>query len=78
MSVPQNPPGNPRLGQVYVENNKIDIEVGELHCYLASDYEHYVTEVKGETPRILWMFGAYVPKEDWESGKIQPIQYANF
>lgn len=55
-------------GKLYVGGEHIDIEVGELHCYLASDFEHYVTEVEGETSRILWMFGAYVSKEDWENG----------
>jgi hypothetical protein len=58
-------------GKLYVGGEHIDIEVGELHCYLASDFKHSVTEVEGETSRVLWMFGAYVPKEDWESGKIK-------
>ena len=58
-------------GKLYVNGEHIDIEVGELHCYLASDFRHYVTTVKGETSRVLWMFGAYVPFEDWESGKIK-------
>lgn len=58
-------------GELFVDGNKIDIKTGDLHCYLASDYEHYVTEVKGNTPRILWMFGAYVPKECWENGEIK-------
>ena len=58
-------------GKLYVGNQHLDIEVGELHCYLASDFEHYVTEVSNDTSRVLWMFGAYVPYEDWENGKIQ-------
>jgi hypothetical protein len=58
-------------GKLYVDGQHIDIDVGELHCYLASDFEHYVTEVQGETNRILWMFGAAVTKEDWELGKIK-------
>jgi hypothetical protein len=58
-------------GKLYVGGEHIDIEVGELHCYLASDFKHSVTEVEGETSRVLWMFGAYVPFEDWESGKIK-------
>lgn len=57
--------------ELFVNDNKVDIKVGDLHCYLASDFEHYVTEVKGNTPRIMWMFGAYVPKEDWENGIIK-------
>jgi hypothetical protein len=58
-------------GKLYVGGEHIDIEVGELHCYLASDFKHSVTEVEGNTSRVLWMFGAYVPFEDWESGKIK-------
>jgi hypothetical protein len=58
-------------GVLYLEGQPVDIEVGELHCYLASDFSHQVTEVKGETPRVLWMFGAYVPSQDWESGAIK-------
>lgn len=56
--------------ELFVNGSKVDITVGDLHCYLASDFEHYVTEVKGNTPRILWMFGAYVPKNLWENGEI--------
>jgi hypothetical protein len=58
-------------GTLHIGEQPIDVEVGELHCYLASDFEHYVTEVQGETGRVLWMFGAHVPFEDWESGKIK-------
>jgi hypothetical protein len=44
-------------GELFVGNKKININVGDLHCYLPSTVEHYVTEVKGQTPRVLWMFG---------------------
>lgn len=57
--------------ELFVNDNKVNIKVRDLHCYLASDFEHYVTEVKGNIPRIMWMFGAYVPKEDWENGTIK-------
>jgi hypothetical protein len=50
---------------LYVDGKKIDIEVGDLHCYMVSELEHYVTEAKGETPRIMWMFGCHIPKEHW-------------
>jgi hypothetical protein len=43
--------------KLFIGGNKIDIEIGDLHCYLASNVEHYVTEAKGNTPRIMWMFG---------------------
>ena len=44
-------------GELYVGGIKIDINVGDLHCYLPSTVKHYVTEVKGQTSRVLWMFG---------------------
>ena len=58
-------------GILYIDGQKVDVEVGELHCYLASETLHYVTTVKGKTPRVLWMFGAYVPVEDWDGGIIK-------
>lgn len=58
-------------GILFVDGQRIELEAGDLHCYLASEHEHYVTEVGGDTPRILWMFGAHVPAEDWDSGCIQ-------
>jgi hypothetical protein len=58
-------------GVLYLDGQRVDIEVGELHCYLASEIRHYVTTVKGETPRVLWMFGAHVPAGDWDSGAIK-------
>jgi hypothetical protein len=58
-------------GVLFVDGQQIDFEVGDLHCYLVSEHEHWATEVKGNTPRIMWMFGAHVPAEDWNSGKIK-------
>jgi hypothetical protein len=58
-------------GELYVGNTLVSINVGDLHCYLASEQEHFVTTVEGNTPRILWMFGALVPADDWNSGKIK-------
>lgn len=51
--------------KLYVEDELIDIEVGDLHCYYASEQKHYVTEVGGNTPRVLWMFGAHRPLKDY-------------
>ena len=56
---------------LYVDGKKVDIEVGDLHCYMVSEFEHYVTEAKGDTPRIMWMFGAHIPSENWNSEKIK-------
>jgi hypothetical protein len=52
-------------GILYVDDQPVNINVGDLHCYYASEQTHYVTEVKGSTPRILWMFGAYRPPENF-------------
>ena len=52
---------------LYVDGKKIDVEVGDLHCYMVSELEHYVTKAKGVTPRIMWLFGAHIPKEHWGS-----------
>ncbi len=60
-------------GELYVNDTLVSTEVGALHCYLVSEHEHYVTTVEGNTPRILWMFGALVPADDWNSGKIQVV-----
>ena len=58
-------------GVLYLEGNPVPLEVGDLHCYLASEHLHYVDQTFGDTPRILWMFGAYVPADDWNSGGIK-------
>ena len=57
-------------GVLYVGGQEVPLAAGDLHCYLVSDYEHYVTPVEGSTVRVNWIFGAYVPKEAWESGEI--------
>jgi hypothetical protein len=49
--------------ELFIGGEKIDIGVGDLHCYLPSDVEHYVTKADGVTPRIMWMFGYQVTPE---------------
>lgn len=44
-------------GVLFVGGKQVDLDVGDLHCYLPSTVEHYVTETRGNVPRILWMFG---------------------
>ena len=62
--------------ELFIGNKKIDISVGDLHCYLPSNVEHYVTKVDGNTPRIMWMFGYQVSikqfntlQESWKTLK---------
>lgn len=50
--------------ELYVNGNKVDIEVGDLHCYAVSELPHGVSIARGPTPRIMWMFGAHVPLKD--------------
>jgi hypothetical protein len=52
--------------KLYIDEEHVDIEVGELHCYLPSNVLHYVTEAKGQTPRIMWMFGYKCDKERFD------------
>jgi|688.fasta_scaffold535940_2 hypothetical protein len=56
---------------LHIAGQAVDIEVGELHCYLASEHEHFATQVEGATSRVMWMFGAHAPADDWNSGKIK-------
>jgi hypothetical protein len=58
-------------GVLHLEGQAVPLEVGELHCYLASEHAHSVSEVAGSTSRVLWMFGAHVPADDWNSGRIK-------
>jgi hypothetical protein len=52
--------------KLYIDKKHIDVEVGELHCYLPSNVQHCVTKVEGQTPRILWMFGYKCDKERFD------------
>ena len=61
-------------GVLHVDGQLVNIGVGDLHCYLVSEHEHWATEVEGKTVRIMWMFGAHVPADDWNSGKIKVQQ----
>lgn len=56
---------------LFVGGQLLSPEQGELHCYLASDHVHSVSKVLGDVPRILWMFGAHVLTEEWNSGTIK-------
>jgi hypothetical protein len=53
--------------QLFIGGKKIDIDIGDLHCYLPSNIKHYVTTVKGKTPRIMWMFGYQISIEKFNT-----------
>jgi hypothetical protein len=58
-------------GILTVGDEQVELQVGDLHCYLATEHYHSVSIVEGDVPRILWMFGACVPPDDWNSGRIK-------
>jgi len=43
----------------------VSTEACELHCYTATRWEHSVTEVKGDTDRVIIIFGFEIG-DDWE------------
>lgn len=55
---------NENGAEIYVNGKLVEVGVGDLHCYAVSELDHFVTEAKGKTPRIMWMFGASVPMKD--------------
>lgn len=58
-------------GELYVEDQKIDPEERELHCYEVTHNEHWVTEVGGEDYRCIMLVGVDIPAGGWEDGKIK-------
>jgi hypothetical protein len=59
-------------GTIYINNIPYDINPGDLHCYLVSDYIHRVDECHGITPRVMLMYGWLINQNDWEEGKHLP------
>jgi hypothetical protein len=51
--------------ELFIDGKKIDVGVGDLHCYLPSNVEHYVTRVEGKNPRIMWMFGYQISEQNF-------------
>ena len=53
-------------GELHVEGENFACEERELHAYNVTENDHWVTEVEGDTPRYIWIFGMSVPLKDWE------------
>jgi len=49
-------------GETYVNNKEMFVNQGDLLCFDVSNNEHMVTEIVGDEPRILWVFGFSIPK----------------
>lgn len=58
-------------GILSLDGKAVSLDVGDLHCYLASEHFHEVSTVFGAVPRVLCMFGAFVPAGLWNSGDIK-------
>lgn len=56
-------------GILFIDGKQIELNVGDLHCYLPSTVKHYVTKTLGDTPRILWMFGYQCARERFKKIK---------
>jgi len=54
-------------GELVIDGKKIPLQIGDLHCYLVTLLPHSVTQVKGKTSRILWMFGYQVSIEQFNT-----------
>lgn len=52
-------------GNVVIEGKEYDLPEGDLICYYVSNLNHGVTEVLGNTPRLMWIFGFCVEKENY-------------
>lgn len=61
-------------GMLFVGGEQIEIDEGDLHCYLPSDVSHYVTTVHGPQSRVLWMFGYQISKTEWNK-KLSQIRF---
>lgn len=51
-------------GNVVIDGHEYDTPQGDVICYYVSDLKHSVTEVIGNVPRLMWIFGFCVEKEN--------------
>lgn len=52
-------------GYVFVNGEKHVMQERELFCYLVSRDLHQITEVLGNKPRLMWVFGFCITDDDW-------------
>jgi len=59
-------------GELVINKKKYIMKENELFCYQVSKSSHEVLQVKGEKPRLMWVFGFCVNKEQWNyiNGKV--------
>lgn len=52
-------------GDLYIEKEYCAMPVGTVICYPVSEVEHETTQIKGVSPRIVWIFGFTMKPEDF-------------
>ena len=52
-------------GVLHILDEEVSLSERELHCYLATKHEHFVTPCKGQT-RYMWIFRFNDNHEEWE------------
>lgn len=53
-------------GVTTIEGNEYPVENGDLLMYIVSKHNHYVSEIEGDIPRILWVFGFCIDDDKLE------------
>ena len=64
-------------GILKIGSNTYDPEIGDLVCYKVSEVTHSVSEMKGNTPRNLWVFGFSINREDENLLNFYKEEYGN-
>lgn len=54
-------------GDLVFNGEIVNINPGDLHAYLASEFPHELTKVGGDVPRILWLFSYCAPQNTLEA-----------
>lgn len=54
-------------GILTVNGNKYEMISGDMMAYPITDYEHGVSAIAGNKPRIMWHWRFYCDLKDWES-----------
>jgi hypothetical protein len=44
-------------GSTYINNKEYNLDAGDMLCFIPSRDYHYVNTIRGNTPRIVWIFG---------------------
>jgi len=54
-------------GVVTVKGQQYEMRQGDMMAYPITDYEHGVSAITGNTPRVMWSWRFYCDLKDWEA-----------